>query len=255
MVKSLRQLVLDRIPAEERHRLRRTLAHNYRGLQHIATRALFGANLEKLAHWYGTDKGSRHGYCGPYSTWLGPLRKRGIRLLEVGVGGYDDPMDGGDSLRLWRTYFPKGRIFAIDLHDKRPHDEQRIKTFQGSQDDPEFLNQVADDIGHIDVIIDDGSHINSHVITTFETLFPRLAPGGLYFVEDTQTSYWDACGGSSRDLNRAGTTMNYFRRLIDSPNYREIVEVNPEYAPQSAIERSIASLSFHAKLIVIAKAR
>ena len=151
--------------------------------------------------------------------------------------------------------FPARRIFAIDLYDKRPHDERRIKTFRGSQDDPEFLNRVADEIGHIDVIIDDGSHINSHVITTFETLFPRLAPGGLYFVEDTQTSYWDACGGSSSDLNHAGTTMNYFRRLIDAPNYRQIAEVNPAYTPRSAIERSIASLSFHAELIVIAKER
>lgn len=255
MDKSLRWVVLDHISAEKRYRLRRTLAHKYRGLQHLATRALFGGNLEKLAYWYGTDKGLPHDYLGVYTTWLRPLRKRRVRLLEIGIGGYDEPMDGGNSVRLWRTYFPRGRIFAIDLYDKRPHDERRIKTFRGSQDDPEFLNRVADEIGHIDVIIDDGSHINSHVITTFETLFPRLAPGGLYFVEDTQTSYCDASGGSSCDLNHAGTTMNYFRRLIDAPNHRQIAEVIPTYVPRSAIERSIASLSFHAELIVIAKAR
>ncbi len=215
-------------------------------------RALFGSNLNVLAYYYGTDKGSLHDYLRVYSTWLGPLRKRPIHLLEIGVGGYDDPMDGGNSVRLWRTYFPKGRIFAVDLYDKRPHDERRIKTFQGSQDDPAFLNLVADAIGHIDVIIDDGSHINRHVITTFETLFPRLAAGGLYFVEDTQTSYRDTYGGSSRDLACDGTTMNYFRRLVDAPNSRQIAKLKSDYAP-SDIERSIAAICFYAELIVILK--
>ena len=253
MATSLRRLVIDLIPAETRPFPPHT-AHNYRGLQHVVFRALFGANLKALAYCYDTDKGSCHDYLSVYTTWLRPLRKRPIRLLEIGIGGYDYPMAGGNSVRVWRTYFPRGRIFAIDLYDKRPHDERRIKTFRGSQDDPEFLNRVADEIDHIDVIIDDGSHVNRHVITAFETLFPRLAPGGLYFVEDTETSYWDGLGGSSRDLNRADTTMNYFRRLVDAPNHRRIAEVNPDYAP-SAVERSIASLGFYTELIVVAKAR
>ncbi|WP_138774321.1 class I SAM-dependent methyltransferase [Desulfohalovibrio reitneri] len=99
-------------------------------------------------------------------------------------------MDGGSSLRMWRTYFPKARVYGIDIHDKKSHDERRIKTFKGSQVDGDFLDRVIDEIGRPDIIIDDGSHINSHIIGSFEHLFPKMKEGGIYAVEDQQTSYW-----------------------------------------------------------------
>lgn len=153
---------------------------------------------------------------------------------------------------MWRTYFSRSRIFGIDIVDKSPHDERRIKTFRGSQDDERFLSEVADRIGRIDLIIDDGSHICSHVIKSFEVLFPRLAPGGLYVVEDTQTSYWHNFGGSSTDLNRPNTTMNYFRRLLNGVNDAEIRKVNPGYV-LSELEQMLFSISFYEKLIVLKK--
>ena len=53
----------------------------------------------------------------------------------------------------------------------------------------------------LDIIIDDGSHINEHVIRTFQYLFPKLKPGGIYVVEDTQTSYRQDYGGDDKNLN------------------------------------------------------
>ena len=44
--------------------------------------------------------------------------------------------------------------------------------------------------GNFTVIIDDGSHLPSHQLLSLETLWPSLAPGGLYIVEDVETSYW-----------------------------------------------------------------
>jgi len=41
-----------------------------------------------------------------------------------------------------------------------------------------------------DIIIDDGSHIPEHQIRTFVHLFPYVSPGGLYILEDIETSYW-----------------------------------------------------------------
>lgn len=35
-----------------------------------------------------------------------------------------------------------------------------------------------------DIIIDDGSHISSHQILTFNVLWDKLKIGGLYFIED-----------------------------------------------------------------------
>ena len=117
-----------------------------------------------------------------------------LNILEIGIGGYDDPRSGGGSLRMWRTYFPNSR-FPIDIVDKSPHDERRITTFMGSQTDEEFLADVIGRIGKVDIIIDDGSHRNDHVLQSFRFLFPLLDNGGIYVVEDTQTSYWTEYGG------------------------------------------------------------
>lgn len=87
---------------------------------------------------------------------------------------------------MWKAYF--------DIYDKTYHDEKRIKTFRGSQTDAAFLKRVAEEIGTIDIIVDDGSHYNDHVITTFKILFPLLSPRGIYVVEDIQTSYWPGEG-------------------------------------------------------------
>ncbi len=252
MLTKLRTIYLARSTAEQRKQFRRYQSHHFRGLQHLLYGALFRSNLKVLAVCYGTDKWTAHSYVDIYGTLFAPLRRKRLNILEIGVGGAEDPHGGGGSLRMWRTYFSRSRIFGIDIVDKSPHDERRIKTFRGSQDDERFLSEVADRIGRIDLIIDDGSHICSHVIKSFEVLFPRLAPGGLYVVEDTQTSYWHNFGGSSTDLNRPNTTMNYFRRLLDGVNDAEIRKVNPGYV-LSELEQMLFSISFYEKLIVLKK--
>ena len=76
-----------------------------------------------------------------------------------------------------------------------------------------FLIMSSVMIGAPDIIIDDGSHLNEHVIESFRLLFPSLAPGGLYVVEDTQTSYLESKGGSSRELDSVETSMGLLKRL------------------------------------------
>ena len=41
-----------------------------------------------------------------------------------------------------------------------------------------------------DIIIDDGSHIPGHQLTSLACLLPALNPGGLYVIEGLETSYW-----------------------------------------------------------------
>ena len=179
----------------------------------------FISNLDWLALINGTDKYGKHFYTQHYSTHFRKFRYKKINLLEIGVGGYDDPNQGGGSLRMWKQYFPFAKIFSFDIYDKSPLQENRIKIFKGSQIDLNFLDKVVNEIGEIDLIIDDGSHINEHVITTFKHLFPKLKNGGIYVVEDTQTSYWKEYGGDSLDFKNQTTMLNFFKELTDSINY------------------------------------
>lgn len=150
-------------------------------------------NLELLAAKHGTDKWQQ-GYIPHYHRHFKQLRRRPLSVLEIGIGTTGS-RDGGNSLRMWRDYLPRARVYGIDILDKTAHDETRIKTLQGSQDDPAFLDEVGRRYGPFDIIIDDGSHINAHVVTSFHSLFPHLKLGGWYVVEDLITSYYPNSAG------------------------------------------------------------
>lgn len=63
-----------------------------------------------------------------------------------------------------------------------------INTLVGSQADASILQQwVEKSGGKFDVIIDDGGHKNSEIMTSFNILYHKaLLPGGYYFIEDLQ---------------------------------------------------------------------
>jgi hypothetical protein len=206
--------------------------------------------LVRLGEFFKTDKWGEHSYLRHYQTHFHDLRSKRINVLEIGVGGYGNTVIGGNSLRMWKAYFRQANIFGIDIYDKRPLEEKRIKIFQGSQVDEAFLKDVIDQIGGVDVIIDDGSHINADVIRTFEILFPLLRRGGIYAIEDTQTSYWPGFGGSSSDLRDPHTTMGYFTSLPHALNFEEILRDN--YSPTD-FDRSIVAMHFYHNLIFIRK--
>ena len=218
-------------------------------IEHLTCRLLLGSNLRALAAVYGTDKWGVHRYAQHYEAHFATLRRRRIVLLEIGIGGYGVPESGGESLRMWRTYFPRGRIYGIDIQDKSYHDERRIKTFRGSQDDEVFLDRVIHEIGNPDIIIDDGSHMCVHIIGTFNFLFPRLNDGGCYVVEDTQTSYWPDFGGSDTDPDDPRTTVGFFKQLVHGVNHEERLGSREA----SYYDKSIISIAFYHNMIFIRK--
>ncbi|WP_299838666.1 class I SAM-dependent methyltransferase [uncultured Paracoccus sp.] len=158
--------------------------------------ALLTDALSRLAILHGTDKYGFHDYTPHYHAMLGPLRDRPIRLLEIGIGGYSDPLRGGESLAMWRDYFPKGEITGLDIARKDLNLGPRVAIRQGSQVDADCLSRLVEERGPFDVILDDGSHQNAHVVESFRLLFPTLASGGVYIIEDVQTALFPKFGGS-----------------------------------------------------------
>lgn len=214
------------------------------------TSFLFSFNLTKMALIHKTDKYGYHFYTPHYQSHFKKYKFKKNNILEIGVGGYEDPYIGGNSLRMWKSYFPFSKIYAIDIHDKSFLQEHRIKIFKGSQVDVGFLEKIVNEIGAIDIIIDDGSHINEHVITSFNYLFPKLKKGGIYVVEDTQTSYWKDFGGDSSNLDNKMTIYGFFKSLIDGLNNEEFILENYQ---KTYLDKHIVSMHFYHNMIFIYK--
>lgn len=209
-------------------------------------------DLTQLALVHGTDKVTAHKYTQHYHRHFADLRAEPIKLLEIGIGGYDNPNFGGSSLRMWRDYFPKGQIVGLDYYPKPGVAGDRIKTYAGSQASPQTIAKILDDVegNQFDIIIDDGSHRPEHVIATFWMLFQHVTTGGWYVIEDVQTSYWPGFGGVVAPHTRAPTSIEFFKTLIDGLNWEELHA--PSYSPNYT-DTNIVGMHFYHNLIFIQK--
>jgi hypothetical protein len=176
--------------------------------------------LNELGLKHKTDKASDgHNYLHFYERFLSPLRDQDIMLVEAGIGGYDKPDEGGQSLRMWREYFSKATIIGFDKFQKPGINVNGVYVYQIDQTDEQALvNAFAPEPDNdnnprqvIDVFIDDASHVNPWSIRTFEIMFPLLKPGGIYIWEDIHTSFW-AKGYQGVMLRRQG---NHSARATD----------------------------------------
>jgi hypothetical protein len=223
-----------------------------------------GENLDELsalAIKYCTDKYNSHWYTPHYHRHFQALRRRALNILEIGVGGYANesyanPRLGGASLRMWKEYFPKSMIYGLDICDKSALEEDRIVILQGDQSDEGRLQDALRRMKSIDIVIDDGSHLNSHVLKTFSVLFPLLNDNGIYVVEDIQTSYWpsnpagEGYGGDGNNLNNPLTIMGYFKSLVDGLNHVEFMR--PGYIATYR-DKHIVSMHFYHNMVFIQK--
>lgn len=138
----------------------------------------------------GTVVHKWHHYLPIYDTYLKEYQNKPIKFLEIGVSK-------GGSLSIWRKFFgADATIFGVDIDPNcKKYNGLDGQVRIGSQDDPEFISEVIKEMGGVDVILDDGSHISSHIRATFEIAFPLLNNGGLYIVEDLHATYWRSHGG------------------------------------------------------------
>lgn len=151
-----------------------------------------------------------HHYFDIYHNHFSRFWDQEITFLEIGV------FHGG-SLQMWKKYFgPKARIFGVDVDPRcQSLSDDQAKVIIGDQADRDFLRRLRRDIGPMDIVIDDGGHMMSQQIASFEELFPALKEEGVYLIEDLHTSYWDEHGGGFR---RPGTFIEYSKSFIDRLN-------------------------------------
>ncbi|MCE6995351.1 class I SAM-dependent methyltransferase [Saccharothrix sp. S26] len=180
-------------------------------------------DLGHLSARYLSDKwGGLHWFTPHYEWHLAGRRHERLRILDIGVGGFEGRDTGGGSMLMWRRYFPRAVIFGMDIFDKSGLDQPRIKTLRGDQNDEEWLDRVATEHGPFDIVIDDGSHVNEHVRTSFGVLFEKhLRPGGIYVIEDMWTSYCPGYGGDDAAEAGPATSVGLIKQLVDALHHEE----------------------------------
>ena len=162
--------------------------------------------LNEIGLWHKTDKSTMtHCYLGVYESYLKDWREKEFTLLEIGVAA-------GNSLKMWREYFPKAKVYGIDINPDCAGYGEGI--FIGTQTDTAFLDSVLEKIGAPDVIIDDGSHVGLDMIFTFRHLFPKMKAGGLYVVEDTHAGAYIPTYSGEPEANGRSKAFNFFTGLV-----------------------------------------
>jgi predicted O-methyltransferase YrrM len=180
-------------------------------------------SLPQLARLYQPSKfwGYAHtNYDRVYPHYLEAYRGKHFRMLEIGLST-------GQGSLLWQAYFPCATLYGLEVVTSNTNTTgaAAISTIQGDQGDRAFLEgdflQRAHG-GHFDVIIDDGGHHYEQQVTSYQVLFDQaLSPGGIYVIEDIETSYWK----TGQDLygqpvtrggqSEAETVVNKFKQLVD----------------------------------------
>jgi len=173
-------------------------------------------SFEELGRSAGTDKVTHHGYQRFYPRYLESLRSTATGMLEIGIYARN-------SIFLWKEYFEKAQIYGIDIKHNTSTDA-RVTMFQADQSKAADLEKVIADTDHpIQFIIDDGSHIPEHQVLSFDLLFDKLLqPGGVYIVEDIETSYWvrgEISGYPTRyGFNHSNSFIERAKLIIDKIN-------------------------------------
>ena len=215
----------------------------------------------RLFEWFGSDKHSPgwHSYGYTYGALFRRWKYRPVRLLEIGIGGYRGSL-GGRSLLAWHAFFPRGTIVACDIVPKQELATPRRQIVQLDQSSPADLAALRAREAPFDIIIDDGSHINAHQILTFRHLWGALKDGGIYIVEDVQTSFWPGVvagvewgGADIGDPGFSQTCYGYFLELAKYVNQSEFRSAAPVDLSLQAFARQVRRITFEHNLIILLK--
>ena len=178
-----------------------------------------------------------------YDRHLAKFRNRPLRMLEIGVSQ-------GGSLQMWKQYFgPQAHIIGCDLNPRcLDLVEPQIEIMIGDQGDRVFLKKMIDQIGTVDILLDDGGHTMDQQRATFEEMFSMISPHGVYLCEDMHTSYWSDYGGGFRNRK---SFIEYTKDLVDDLNAWHSRDA--ESLKTSDFTRTAHSIHFYDSVVVIEK--
>lgn len=183
------------------------------------------------------------------------------RIFELGI------WNGGSTV-MWFELFRPGTHVAVDIGDRG--DDEAFRRFvaeRGAQDrlvtfwstdqaDAGRLREIVETNfdGPLDFVVDDASHLYEPTKTSFEALFPAMAPGGLYVVEDWPwghlAQYRDPSHPWSRETPLTELLLDLVRAVAGAPDvvrrvhvYYAFFVVERGHAPVDPVDFSLATLA------------
>ena len=195
-----------------------------------------------------SDKLKNHGYQRVYPWFLSHFKELPINLLEIGVAD-------SESIELWKNYFENVNLFVIDILPIEINDKN-VKFFQVDQSKENELEQFAMNVNaKFDIIIDDGSHVPDHQLLTLKTLWNNLKQGGVYIIEDIETSYWGKSFiyGYKFNSNKSNT-VNVLQNAINYINSKFLLSFSRRKSSlYHNIFNSVESITYGHNCIVLIK--
>lgn len=141
-----------------------------------------------------TDRGGWRGYDRVYSHYLNHMKNESFSLMEIGV-------HSGYGLLAWAKFFEKATILGVEIDEKQwsgHYTKLRQQYNEYQKIKINFFNSTVADLWQqnigeqtFDVIIDDGSHLPKDQTNTLSVAWNYLKPGGLYFIEDISSRYFN----------------------------------------------------------------
>lgn len=159
-----------------------------------------------------------HHYFKIYERHFKKFIGKNPSILEIGV------QEGG-SLEMWNYYFDGNcQIYGVDIDEACLDVVHRLNCKNihisiGDQNDREFWKNFLKGKLKFDIVIDDGGHMMSQQIVTYEELINHVSDVGVYLCEDLHTSYWSLYGGK---LKNPDTFVEYSKNFVDMLNYHHI---------------------------------
>lgn len=203
--------------------------------------------LDEIGLKTNTDKASIfHNFLNFYEQQLTLDRSSQLKILEIGV--YD-----GASLAMWSDYYYNSHVIGVDINpDCLKYRGERKEVVIADQSNIDHLSKIVYEYGPFDLIVDDGSHIWDHQITTLQYLFPSVRSGGFYILEDIDTSY----GSYIKDYRRLSSisAADYIKKLMDYMIGDRVLDISTEAdAFVRTYARQIESVCFYRRTSILKK--
>jgi hypothetical protein len=176
---------------------------------------------------------------------------------------------GGSALG-WRSLFQNlTDVVDLDLHIMEfdadcakkwgVEHKDTAHVHSGDASSEQDLMRVVNETGSshdFDVIIDDASHINWHMIKTLQVMIPQIKMGGIYVVEDIYSSCrnWRANVGTGFGEGTGGSRDCMTTNKDGEPSFfAKVVEWQKELLLKRVPFVDVNHIDFHGQIVVFEK--